>query len=792
MLGRVISFQAMTKNKFLALVVLILSMLILISCDSSGGGNGQNESSDQTVAPDPTTPTPDPTPTPGPGPTTPVSQSNPIVFVANIPVISLHSSLSAFSNHGTTILDSIPGGDLFIRYPNGHLKNLTAAAGFGVPSGEIQESSGIAVRQPTVHWSGTKIIFSMLIGGPKERYDRAEYRRWQLYEVTGLEENDDVVITKVPNQPTTYNNISPIYGSKDDIFFISDAPLFGMKHTYPQLDEYETDPSNTGIWKIDRLNGKVSMIQHAPSGVFDLTMDSYGRILFTKWDHLIRDQQADIDRLNNGQYKSHDFPDESSSALKTIFPAFDEFGKLLADSRGVLYDQFPGAQRGDDPSRIPNEAPSAINQFFPWQIYEDGSEELTINHIGRHELGGSYMPAGFTDDPKLTDVLPKIANSSMRDTLLGSGGFFQFKEDPNNPGTYLGTIAPEFGTETSGRIVEFSLPPGKNPDEVVMKDYTNKSINYYPVRTSTRLSTMTGHYRNPLRLTDKSILVSHINEYRTNLDESTNANTTKPRYIFQIKKMIPNPSGTDMIAGPALTGGIKKHVRWWTDASTPKEYNGLLSETDAVEVRSRPRPPTKTMATDPIEKSVIAEEGVSEAELKTWLKANNLALIVSRNVTLRDKADKSQPYNLRIPNGVENIPTTGKIYDITKLQIFQGELTRGYGSRKGRRVHSRPIRNTLNNPNVEKYNNSQGSVNIGSDGSMAAFVPAGRALSWQLLDPTDKPVVRERVWVSFAPGEIRTCVSCHGINSSTHNNLPIPKNKPEALRNLIRSWKSSR
>ena len=198
------------------------------------------------------------------------------------------------------------------------------------------------------------------------------------------------------------------------------------------------------------------------------------------------------------------------------------------------------------------------------------------------------------------------------------------------------------------------------------------------------------------------------------------------------------------------------------------------------------------MATDPIEKSVIAEEGVNEAELKAWLKTNNLALIVSRNVTLRDKADKSQPYNLRIPNGVENIPSTGKIYDITKLQIFQGELTRGYGTRNGRRVYNRPIRNTQNNPNVEKYYNSQGSVNIGTDGSIAAFVPAGRALSWQLLDPTDKPVVRERVWVSFAPGEIRTCVSCHGINSTTHNNLTEPKNKPEALRNLIRSWKSSR
>ncbi len=716
----------------------------------------------------------------------------PIVFVANIPVVGLLGQLNAFGNHGTSIIDSIPGGDLYIRYTDGRLRNLTAEAGLGIPSGEIQEGkTPIAVRQPTVHWSGKKVIFSMLVGGPKARFDRAADRRWQIYEASGLEENEKVVIKKIPYQYSKYNNLSPIYGASDDIFFISDAPLYGMTHTYPQLDEYESTPTNTGIWKIDVENRNVTMVEHAPSGAFDLQLDSFGRLIFTKWDHLKRDQQADADRYNNGKYRAFDFPNEDETAKRVTFPEFDEEGKLIADKRGVLYELFPEARDIHDPTKDKNESINNFNQFFIWQVNEDGSEEETINHVGRHEFGGSYMPPVFKDDPNLSEFLPgNSVNKKMRDTIAGNAGIFQLKEDLDYPGTYLGTYALEFGRQAAGRIVEFSLPPGKNPEDVIMREYTNETLDYYPERTSERLPTMTGHYRNPLRMADRSILVSHTNEYRLNEEESADPGTTRPRFSFQIKKMIPNPIDVDMIAGPSLTGGITKHVRWWTDAETPREYLGLLDETDAVELRPRARPNRKLMTTNTIERQVIAEEGVEEAELKKWMLEKNLALIISRNVTLRDKADVSQPYNLRIPGGAQNIPNKGKVYDISKMQIFQGELTRSYEKQNGRRVYARPVRNTGTHPEVEKFYSKNGNVELASDGSMAAFVPAGRALSWQLTSPEGKPVVRERVWVSFAPGEIRTCAACHGINSTTHNDLPEPTNKPEALRNLIRNWKT--
>ncbi len=716
----------------------------------------------------------------------------PIIFVTNVPVISMKSHLNAFGNHGTSILDSIPGGDLYIKYPSGTLRNLTEEAGFGVKSGELQEGrKPIAVRQPSVHWSGKKILFSMLTGGPKERFDRAAERRWQIYEASGLEENEQVVIKKVPYQSTEYNNISPIYGASDDIIFISDAPLYDMKHTYPQLDEYESTPSNTGIWKIDINKKSLSMIQHSPSGAYDLHLDSFGRVIFTKWDHLKRDQQADADRYDKGTYRAYDFSSEESDAIRKIYPQFDENGKLIADKRGVLYELFPEARSLKDPTKNPNESINNFNQFFIWQVNEDGSQEETINHAGRHEFGGSYMPPVFNDDPNLSEFLPAGGvNKKMRDTINGNAGIFQLKEDPDRPGTYLGTYALEFGREAAGRIVEFSLPPGKNPEEMIMTDYTNPTLDYFPERTTERLPSMTGHYRNPLRLADRSILVSHTDEYRLNNDDSNDPNTTRPRFIFRLKKLIPNPIDTDMIAGAPLTTGIVKHIRWWTDSETPKEYLGELNETDAVELRERARPATPLMKTDPIEKSVLVEEGVDESELQKWMIENKLALIVSRNVTMRDRSDVSQPFNLRVPGGVENIPSGGKIYDIAKLQIFQGELTRSYERQNGRRVFSRPVRNNSHHTDIEKFYSGNGNVELGSDGSMAAFVPAGRALSWQLVDPTGKPVVRERVWVSFAPGEIRTCASCHGINSKTHNNLPDPTNKPAALRNLIRNWKT--
>ena len=84
-----------------------------------------------------------------------------------------------------------------------------------------------------------------------------------------------------------------------------------------------------------------------------------------------------------------------------------------------------------------------------------------------------------------------------------------------------------------------------------------------------------------------------------------------------------------------------------------------------------------------------------------------------------------------------------------------------------------------------------GSVKIASDGSTAAFVPARRALAWQTTDNAGNAVVRERVWVTVQPGEVRVCGSCHGVNNKSQVNGDGPVNKPEALRSLLQAWKNA-
>src|SRR5438128_727322 len=91
--------------------------------------------------------------------------SNPILFVTQVPTPADFTSIaSAFGNQRASI-DAVPrGGDLWIRYPDGTLKNLTRTAGYGMVG--MQTDHAIAVREPSVHWSGTKALFSMVVGAP--------------------------------------------------------------------------------------------------------------------------------------------------------------------------------------------------------------------------------------------------------------------------------------------------------------------------------------------------------------------------------------------------------------------------------------------------------------------------------------------------------------------------------------------------------------------------------------------------------------------------------------------------
>src|SRR6266542_635090 len=252
--------------------------------------------------------------------------TNSIRFVTQVPIPGDFTSIaSTFGNHRATLDSCGRGGDLYVLYPDGTTKNLTRAAGYG--QWGSQSTNGIAVRQPSVHWSGRKAVFSMVVGAPRFQYDYATVNYWQLYEITNFTDAAAIpVITKVPNQPTNYNNISPIYGTDDRIIFTSDRPRNGDRNLYPQLDEYEEAPTVTGLWSLQPANGDLFLLNHSPSGAFSPLLDSAGRVIFVRWDHLQRDQQADTDAESGTiVYGAFNWSDESTNSVTTtdqteVFP----------------------------------------------------------------------------------------------------------------------------------------------------------------------------------------------------------------------------------------------------------------------------------------------------------------------------------------------------------------------------------------------------------------------------------------------------------------------------------------
>ena len=102
--------------------------------------------------------------------------SAPILFVTQVPNPADFATIgSVFANHKGSVTDAPRGGDLWIRYPDGTLKNLTAAAGYGMSG--MQGAAGIAVREPSVHWDGTKAVLAA------ERFNRLDFHDPHSWEV---------------------------------------------------------------------------------------------------------------------------------------------------------------------------------------------------------------------------------------------------------------------------------------------------------------------------------------------------------------------------------------------------------------------------------------------------------------------------------------------------------------------------------------------------------------------------------------------------------------------------------
>jgi hypothetical protein len=706
-----------------------------------------------------------------------ITLANPILFVTQIPLATYTNITFTFGNHEGTVEDAGRGGDLYIRYEDGTLKNLTAEAGYGLDvnhDGRLTGNEAIAVRDPAVHWNGTKAIFSMVMGAPTQQWQAHDYY-WQLYEITGLGLTDTPVITKVANQPQNYNNVSPVYASDGRIIFTSDRPRNGNRLLYPQRDEYEQEATVTGLWSLNPSTAELNLLNHAPSGDFTPIVDSYGRVVFTQWDHLERDQLADVDFSNENPGVADDCGNGYDYGT---FNYVSEDSLEMTNSRAEIYPEARTC-RTDllDPINL---AGNHFNQFMPWTINQDGTAPEVLNHIGRHEFL-MYINTTFTNDPNVEEYYGQygsIANFNPMET-----GMFHIQEDPRNPGVYFGVDSPEFGYHTSGRLFRIYGPPGLDADQMEIT-YVTHPDTYEGTPTANH----SGRYREPLPLNDGKLIAVHTTTIAQESGDGTNSD-----YAFRLRRLQLGANGY-YTASQFLTDGITKTIRYW-DPGTLINYNGPMWELNPVEVRARTAPATDPFALETPEQNMFDAAGVDATDFQNWMKQYNLALAVGHNLTRRDDMDKQQPFNLRVPGGAQTLGATGKIYDVTHLQFFQADQIRGltWGNATpadGRRVIAQHLHDPYTLAANPQITGPVGSVAIATDGSFAAFVPANRALTWQMTDTSGTGVVRERYWLNFQPGEIRVCKSCHGLNQFDQAGNTTPENNPQALLQLLNRWKS--
>src|ERR1043166_618733 len=671
------------------------------------------------------------------------------------------SVASPLGNHLADTAHAGRGGDLWIRYPNGVLKNLTRAAGFGVDG--PQHGAGIGVRDPHVHWSGAKAIFSMVVGAPLVAGDPAQFF-WQLYEITNLsavvaDSNTVPAIVKVLNQPAGYNNVMPCYGTDERVIFACDRPRNGASHLYPQLDEYNDVPTNTGLWSLDPSTGDLFQLEHSPSGSFNPFIDSFGRLLFTRWDHLVQDRNATDDRMGRATNGTFNYYDEAGTAYSLTNRPIELFPEPRTyDSNLLAVLKVQG---------------NAFNQFFPWMANEDGTAQEILNHIGRHELLSTFRGSSFTNDPNLVQQFN--LTSGLRYNTNSLNNFMEVREDPLNAGTYFGIDSPDFGTHGAGQILTLYGPPGTNADRMFLTYITPKS---------TAAPNSFGVYRNPLPLSNGGLVAAYTATPGSALDSNVGSPAfPAPRYNFRLMTL--QKSGATWTTNQFLTSGLTNIATYWNGSTLITQTNGLW-ELEPVEAIARPVPAPLHAAVAAVEAQVFAEEGVDIAAMQAWLAANSLALLVSRNVTTRDHADREQPFNLRVP-GTPTQPlgtNTGTVYDVRYIQFFQADQLRGltFGTTTpapGRRVLATPLHEPAALAfNVPATKGPPGSTRLGDDGSQASFLPARRAMTHQLTDANGGFVTRERYWLTYQPGEIRTCTSCHGINTTDQAGQPAPTTNP--------------
>jgi len=539
-------------------------------------------------------------------------------------------------------------------------------------------------------------------------------------------------------------------------------------------------------------------------------VDSFGRLVFSRWDHLNQDLNNDPGTSPPTGITPFDYASEAPNAATTA-SAVDLYPEPIHAPPGSNLNGFE------------------INQFFPWTVNQDGSNEEILNHLGRHELKQTFGRS-FKNDVNVIDF-NAVASGRLNQKAIDN--LFEIREDPTTPGRYVGVDGVEFSMHHSGQIVAINAASGVpatplNANAVTVTYITDRQT-ATPYFTGASYPYNIGHFRDPLPMSDGTLIAAFSNT--PGLEGSSGPLPLPPAtYNFHLYTLnaVSQNGGTEYVpaAQPLVVGGISKNGIKYNYKSNiagqpdgTVNYSGALWELQPVEVVVRSTPPLTAQAplTATPEQSVFdtynaahPTRPVTVADMQQFLRTQNLALVVIRNATSRDRADQQQPYNLSVPGGVQTISNLPAylgppLYCIDRMQFFQADQVRGFttstipNAMPGRRPLPRP----LNDAAAVQFNLPgdvavPGSQFIETDGSIALFVPAQRPIVWQSLapqstcgtspQPVGTPVVRERYWIEFQPGEIRACNSCHGVNQQNQAGQGTPANPPLALRDLLGWW----
>lgn len=190
--------------------------------------------------------------------------SNAIVFVQQAPLDYTFATASdIFGNfQGYYPPEDQPvGGGLFRLDPDGTLTDLTGL-------------SDVAVRDPEVSWDGTKVLFSMKVGG---------FGRWQVWEVGIF----GVGLRKV-SRDAGFHDLDPAYLPDGRIVFTTDRNRWS--------DGYENLPS-AQIAVMGADGGGVEVLKQHMAGHFNPLVGSDGMLYFTQWD--FHDRRTGIGQANS-------------------------------------------------------------------------------------------------------------------------------------------------------------------------------------------------------------------------------------------------------------------------------------------------------------------------------------------------------------------------------------------------------------------------------------------------------------------------------------------------------------